>query len=160
MAEYITILILTTFLYFIPLVILLPFKLKLWQNFILFLIIIFTIHFSAPVLKNLGVILLLLNIMLYINILNHYFIRNTSICIISYCIIVIIDNVESTLFLFITGLTLSEIHESFIISVLFSGITLLSTILICKLLVFLHNKFFVHTWRFRCCLKRTSFLSL
>lgn len=144
MAEYITILILTTFLYFIPLVILLPFKLKLWQNFILFLIIIFTIHFSAPVLKNLGVILLLLNIMLYINILNHCFIRNTSICIISYCTIVIIDNVESTLFLFITGLTLSEIHESFIISVLFSGITLLSTILICKLLVFLHNKFRSH----------------
>lgn len=141
MTEYITVLILTTFLYFIPLVILLPFKLKLCQKFILFLIIISTIHFSAPVLKNVGVILLLLNIILYINILNHHFILNTSICIISYCIIVIIDNVESTLFSLITGLTLSEIHNSFFISVLFSSITLLSTCLVCKLLVFLHNKF-------------------
>lgn len=141
MAEYIIILILTTFLYLIPLVILLPFKFKLWQKVILFLIITFTIHFSAPVLKNIGVILLLLNIILYINIINHHFIQNTGICILSYCIIVIIDNVESSLLSFITGLTVSKIQASFTASILFSSITLLLTCLICKLLVFLHNKF-------------------
>lgn len=104
---------LSVFLYIIPILYFLPFKLRYSQKAILFLLIFFNILLIRYLLGNIGAILLLLTICAYISLIHSE--RLLSICTVvaSYLFCVVLDNLLSVI-IQLFGISIDWIEQHFV----------------------------------------------
>lgn len=144
MIHFLITLVLTTALYILPLLILLPFKLKALQKTILISITMVILAVASLTVGNIGVILLLVADSIYIALIDCHRLRNIFLFILTYFINVVLNNVLFLPVCFLTNMGVEQIQASPLIFYLFTCFNITVVCLVCKLLVFLHNKFRSH----------------
>ena len=132
---------LTAAIYTLPLIILLPFKLKAAQKIILTLITVMILTVASLTIGNIGVIFLLAADSIYIALIDCHRLRNILLFLFSYFLNVVIGNILSGPICLIANITIEHLQETPIFYHLFFCFNIAVVCLICKLLVFLHNKF-------------------
>lgn len=132
---------LTTALYILPLLILLPFKLKAVQKIILTLITVVILTVASLTIGNIGVIFLLAADSIYIALIDCHRLRNILLFLFSYFLNVVIGNILSVPVCLLADMNIEQMQETPIVLYPFTCFNIAVVYLICKLLVFLHNKF-------------------
>lgn len=132
---------LTAAIYTLPLIILLPFKLKAAQKIILTLITVMILTVASLTIGNIGVIFLLAADSICIALIDCHRLRNILLFLFSYFLNVVIGNILSVPICLIANITIEHLQETPIFYHLFFCFNIAVVCLICKLLVFLHNKF-------------------
>lgn len=121
--------ILSVFSYLLPICYFLPFKLKLREKVILFIILLINILLIGFVLGNIGVILLILSTCIYIAFLDHNRLMNICVFIAIYLFCVLWDNLFSLLWdTFIYPIANLQSHLTYYIFYIISYIVLLACI--------------------------------
>ena len=121
--------ILSVFSYLLPICYFLPFKLKLREKVILFIILLINILLIGFVLGNIGVILLILSTCIYIAFLDHNRLMNICVFIATYLFCVLWDNLFSLLWdTFIYPIANLQSHLTYYIFYIISYIVLLACI--------------------------------
>lgn len=153
---------LTAAIYTLPLIILLPFKLKAAQKIILTLITVMILTVASLTIGNIGVIFLLAADSIYIALIDCHRLRNILLFLFSYFLNVVIGNILSVPICLIANITIEHLQETpifyhlFFTTYFFALILLLSASYANFLYFFTIS--FAHVWRFRRCQKKLSFL--
>lgn len=134
------IIVLTTILYIIPLLILLPFKLSRVQKLLLFALTFFSLCLLSQF-GNSGVLALLLALSLYLSLIDSHRMRNICLLIISYLLNVVLNNLESTVLWLCTGITIDQMQQTPPLYIAFCLFSILIACLAARLLVWLFQKF-------------------
>ena len=120
---------LSVFSYLLPICCFLPFKLKLRQKAVLFVILLINMLLIGFVLGNIGVILLIISTCVYIAILNPNRLMNICVFIATYLFCVLWDNLYSLLWdTFIYPITDLQAHFMYYVIYIISYIALLGCI--------------------------------
>lgn len=120
MIHFLITLVLTTALYILPLLILLPFKLKAVQKTLLALITMAILAVASLTVGNIGVILLLVADSIYIALIDCHRLRNIFLFILTYFINVVLNNVLFLPVCFLTNMGVEQIQASPLIFYLFT----------------------------------------
>lgn len=135
MAFLILLFTLTALLYIIPIIIFLPFHMSFLQEIGLFFITVLGLLPIAFITGNIGVLFLLGIIILYLSFINHHWLLNVCIVIISYLLNVIVDNLESSCIYLLFKITSDSLYQSHIYHLSFTVAHMVIIYLLSRLLL-------------------------
>ena len=139
-----SILLLTTVCYMVPLIVFLPFHLSWLKKAGLFLVIMSNLIWMLFVVRNYGIFLLLVTVSLYLSCIDRHRLRNIGLFLFSYLLNVILNNIENTLLWLVTGIDISHMQAEPLFYICFIVASIAITYLMSKMLVFLWRKYASH----------------
>ena len=121
------------FAYMLPLLIILPFKITFRQKIILYIILLSNIFLMVYIVGNIGVVILLITVSIYISILDRNHLRNICFFIITYLLCVVSDY-SLSLFCNIIGYKLDTLRNSILLTISYNIIYIILLCIICKII--------------------------